>query len=89
VATAVVVRLGAKYFFVSRLVRKFEPGFHFPENGGLALASQGAMALVIGFSFLSVFKGDIGEALFSVIVSCVMINEIIAPYLVSRVFRGE
>ena len=89
VFTAVIVRLGSKYFFVSRLVKKFEPGFHFPENGGLALASQGAMALVIGFSFLSVFKGDIGEALFSAIVACVMINEIIAPYLVSRVFRGE
>ncbi|MFQ5430899.1 MAG: hypothetical protein ACE5EN_00165 [Nitrospinota bacterium] len=89
IATAVVVRLGGKYFFVSRLVKKFEPGFHFPENGGLALASQGAMALVIGFSFLNVFHGEIGEALFSAIVACVMINEIIAPYLVSRVFRSE
>ena len=89
VVSAVIVRLWGKYFFVSRLVKKFEPGFHFPENGGLALASQGAMALAIGFSFLSVFKGEIGAALFSVIVACVMINEIIAPYLVSKVFRGE
>jgi hypothetical protein len=88
ILVVVLLRLAGKYFFVSWLVKRFEPGFHFPENGGLALTSQGAMALVVGFSFLTVYRDAFGGMIFSVIVSCVMINEIAAPYLVSRVFKG-
>lgn len=94
IVIVVVLRLLGKYIFVSKLVKKFEPGFHFPDNGGLALTSQGAMTLVVGFSLIGFYHGlglyhdGAGELLFSVIVASVMINEILAPYLISRVFKA-
>lgn len=83
----IVVRLAAKYFFISFAAPKIDPYLKFPPNTGLALASQGAMALVIGFPFLTAYPGAAARTIFSIIIICVMANEIIAPYLVSRVFR--
>ncbi len=83
----ITVRLGAKFFFISNIAPRIDPHLKFPPKTGLALASQGAMALVVGLAFLSSNPGTLAKNIFSVIVVCVMANEIIAPYLVSHVFK--
>ncbi len=82
-----LVRLAGKYYFVYRLIKRYDPGFDFPSNGGLALTSQGAMALIIGFAFLTVDHGSASRLVFSVIVTSMMMNEIAAPLLVSRTLK--
>ncbi len=85
----VAARLAGKTFFLTRLVKRFEPGFDIPSNSGLALASQGAMALTIGLSLLTVQHGDVQRTVFSIIVTCVMINEMAAPFLAAKVFKEK
>lgn len=85
----VMVRLWGKQYSLRWLLNRRAAPFPLPENGGLALASQGAMALVIGFAYLSVENGGMGRDVFSIIALCVMINEIAAPFLVGRVLADE
>lgn len=85
----VAVRLLAKQYSLRWLLGRRATPFPFPRNGGLALASQGAMALVIGFAYLSVENGGMGRDVFSIIVLCVMLNEMAAPFLIGRVLEEE
>ncbi len=83
----VPVRLLGKQHSLRWLVRHMADDLPFPPRGGLALAAQGAMALVIGFAFLTVENGESGRSVFSIIALCVMLNEMAAPFLVSRVLE--
>jgi len=83
----IAVRLASKYYFISVPAPRLAPYLEFPPGTGFALTSQGAMALVIGLTFLSAYPGNDARALFSVIVLSVMVNEIIAPYLISHFLR--
>lgn len=85
----VPVRLLGKQYSLRWLLGHRATPFPFPKNGGLALASQGAMALVIGFAYLSVENGGMGRGVFSIIVLCVMLNEMAAPFLVGRVLAEK
>jgi len=83
----VLIRIGSKLFFMSIIAPKIVTDVEIPKKAGLALTSQGAMALVIGFAFVSVFPGEISKTVFSLIVLMVIANEMIAPYLVKYLFR--
>ncbi len=81
----VPMRLLGKQYSLNWLTGRGGAPSPFPKNGGLALASQGAMTLVIGFAYLSVESGGMGRSIFSIIALCVMINEMAAPFLIDRV----
>ncbi|MDH5541876.1 MAG: hypothetical protein OEY64_02815 [Nitrospinota bacterium] len=84
----IVFRFAGKYLFMAYAAPRLDRSMTFPANAGFALASQGAMALTIGFAFLTTYPGNNSEILFSVILICVMVSEMIAPYLITKVFRG-
>ena len=84
----VVVRFAGKYLFMSFAAPKIAPSLAFPRNTSFALTSQGAMALVVGFTFLSAYPGTAANTLFSAIILSVVINEIAAPYLAATIFKG-
>ncbi len=83
------VRLLGKQYSLNWLMGRGAAPSPFPKNGGLALASQGAMALVIGFAYLSVENGGMGRGVFSIIALCVIFNEIAAPFLIGRVLAAK
>ncbi|MGK7346324.1 MAG: hypothetical protein ACNS63_11020 [Candidatus Nitrospinota bacterium M3_3B_026] len=60
-----------------------------PPGAGMALAAQGALAPAIGLNFLLVYPGEGPEAAFGVIVAAMIMNEILAPFLIRRVMSGE
>lgn len=89
-ALAASVRLLAKERSIGWLMGRMAAGFPFPSGGGKALASQGGMALVIGFSLLSVDGGASARTVFSIIVLSVVLSEIAAPFAARRVLeRGR
>jgi hypothetical protein len=83
----VVVRFAAKHLFMSYVAPKIVPNLNFPRNISFSLTSQGAMALVVGFAYLTAYPGPAADTLFSAIILSVVINEIAAPYLVATVFK--
>lgn len=83
----VIVRFAGKYLFMSYAAPKIVPNLTFPPNVSFALTSQGAMALVVGFAYMSAYPGASADTIFSAIVLSVVINEIAAPYLVAAVFK--
>jgi len=85
----ITIRFAGKYCFLSFAAPHLDPSIKFPQYSGFALISQGAMALTIGFAYLTTYPGSIAETVFSVIIIAVLVNEMIAPYLVTKVFRGE
>lgn len=84
-ALAAAVRLLAKRHSIDWLIGRLAGDFAFPRGGGVALASQGGMALVIGFSLLSVDGGPAGQTVFSIIVLSVVLSEMAAPFAAGRV----
>ena len=60
-----------------------------PEKAGLALTSQGALALAIGINYLIIYPGPTSKLAFGVIVLSTVVNEIAAPFLIKFVFGGD
>ena len=84
----VVVRFAGKYIFMSFAAPMIAPSLAFPRNTSFALTSQGAMALAVGFTFISAYPGTAANTLFSAITISVVINEVAAPYLAATLFKG-
>ena len=56
-----------------------------PAQGiGLALTAQGVLALAIGLNYLLVYPGEVSRLVFSVIAISTIVNEAIAPALVTK-----
>jgi len=92
--TGVTAWVAAGLFVAARIVLKtaaidgtgrFMPkGLRLYAGAGLALSSQGALALAIGINHQLAFSGRSANLVFAVIVISTMVNEMAAPFLIRR-----
>ncbi len=79
-AKGTAVRIGAGLF---------RPDGGMPNEGGLGLIAQGALALAIGLNYVIVYPGPASQLAFGVIAFTVVLNEIIAPFFIRLVANRD
>ncbi|MBF0170473.1 MAG: hypothetical protein HQK87_05210 [Nitrospinae bacterium] len=84
-----LARFWAKGTSVRIGTRLFRPEGGLPDDAGLGLMAQGALALAIGVNYLIVYPGEASRLVFGVIALMVILNEVVAPFLIRRVADRE
>lgn len=80
----VAARLALKTAAIDGAIRFMPKGSRLSAGAGLALSSQGALALAIGINHQIAFTGHAANLVFAVIIISTMANEMAAPFLVRR-----
>lgn len=80
----VAARIALKTAAIDVAIRFMPKGSRLSAGAGLALSSQGALALAIGINHQIAFTGHAANLVFAVIIISTMANEIAAPFLVRR-----
>jgi len=61
-------------------------GIPSPGSVGLALISQGGIAVAIVVNFQQAYQSEVTNAVMTIVLLATVINELISPYLARRVF---
>lgn len=87
-AIFVAARIALKTAAIEGAIRFTPKGSRLHTGAGLALSSQGALALAIGINHHLAFTGHAANLIFAVIIISTMANEITAPFLIRRYLGG-
>jgi hypothetical protein len=80
-----VVRVLGKFTGTFASTRVFKPGFKVPSTLGLGLISDGGLSIAIIINFKILYPG-LGNALITVTIVSVFINEFLSPFLILSQF---
>lgn len=80
----VAARIALKTAAINVAIPFMPKGSRLSAGAGLALSSQGALALAIGINHQIAFTGHAANLVFAVIIISTMSNEIAAPFLIRR-----
>jgi hypothetical protein len=80
----VAARIALKTATIDGAIRFMPKGSRLHAGAGLALSSQGALALAIGINHQIAFTGHAANLVFAVIIISTMANEMAAPFLARR-----
>jgi len=91
IATLTLLRLAAKHAAgdaVAGPPLPGAPGLHPNRGWALALAPQGALGLVVALSFFGLWHDATARSVLTAIAVAALINELLAPWLLSRALRA-
>ncbi len=86
----VAARIGGKYLGGSYSATLFSPPFPVPKRLGLALLSQGGVAIAIAISLQQTYQAPVTSTIVTIILCGVIINEVLGPtYLLKVMEEGN